>query len=60
MWREIERSLAKVEDGTPEAEELQAQALILRNEYQRLIAEARAHHRPEPDPFPTDIDLDTS
>ena len=52
MWREVERGVAAAPDGTPEAEEFQAEALRLRNEYQRLIIEARAHHRPEPDPFP--------
>lgn len=52
MWREIERELAQVEPGTPEAERLQTHAVLLRDEYQRLIREAEAHHRPVPPPFP--------
>lgn len=51
-WREIERHLERVPDGTPEAEALQAEAARLRNEYLRLIDAARAAHRPEPPPFP--------
>lgn len=37
MWREIERALAKAEPGSPEAERLQTDATLLRDEYQRLI-----------------------
>ena len=51
-WREIERSLAQAEPGSPEAERLQADVLFLRDEYQRLIREAIAHDRPVPPPFP--------
>lgn len=35
-WREVERRLDEVQDGTPEAEELQAQAADLREEMRRL------------------------
>jgi hypothetical protein len=35
-WREVERRLEEVQDGTPEAEELQAQAAGLREEMRRL------------------------
>jgi hypothetical protein len=52
MWREIERSLAEVQPGSPEAERLQSDAALLRDEYQRLIQEAIAHHRPVPPAFP--------
>jgi len=52
MWREIERSLAGAEPGSPEAERLQTDAVLLRDEYQRLIREATAHDRPVPPAFP--------
>ena len=52
MWRAIERDLQKAPDGSPEAEDLQAEAARLRDEYQRLIDEALAHKRPVPPPMP--------
>jgi hypothetical protein len=52
MWRSVERSLSEAAAGSDEAEELQAEARLLRDEYQRLIGEAKAHHRPIPPPFP--------
>ena len=52
MWREIERSLAQAEPGSPEAERLQSDAVLLRDEYQRLIREAQEQDRPLPPPFP--------
>jgi hypothetical protein len=52
MWRELERSLAQAEPGSPEQEALQADAALLRDEYQRLVALAREHHRDIPPPFP--------
>jgi hypothetical protein len=52
MWREVERTLARVPAGGDEAEELQAEAARLRNEYQRLIDEATKYHRPVPPPMP--------
>jgi hypothetical protein len=51
-WREVERSLAEAEPGSPEAERLQSDAALLRDEYQRLIQEATANDRPAPPPFP--------
>ncbi|MGE5156165.1 MAG: hypothetical protein ACM3JP_01560 [Betaproteobacteria bacterium] len=56
MWREVERSLARVAPDSEEAEELQADALRLRNEYQRLIDEATRYHRPVPPPLPAESD----
>jgi hypothetical protein len=35
-WREVERRLEEVQEGTPEAEDLQAQAAALREEMRRL------------------------
>ena len=52
MWRAVERDLRSAAEGSPEAEELQAEAARLRNEYRRLIDEALAHHRPVPPPMP--------
>lgn len=52
MWRDVERILNAVTPGSDEEEELRAEASRLRDEYQRLIALAREHHRPEPPPFP--------
>jgi hypothetical protein len=52
MWRDIERDLAAASAGSADEERLQSEAARLRDEYQRLIAQAREHHRPEPPPFP--------
>lgn len=52
MWRAVERVLITMTPGSDEEEELRAEASRLRDEYQRLIALAREHHRPEPPPFP--------
>jgi hypothetical protein len=52
IWREIERSLAQVEPGSAEAERLQTDAALMRDEYQRLIREAIAQDRPVPPAFP--------
>lgn len=41
MWREIERSLEKAEPGSAEFERLASDAVMLRDEYQRMVAEAR-------------------
>ena len=54
MWREVERALESVDRGSPEAEDLQADAARLRDEYQRLIQAAIEHHRPEPPPWPNE------
>jgi hypothetical protein len=53
-WRAIERRLATIEPSSEEAESLMAEANALRDEYRHLIAEASAHHRPAPPPFPED------
>jgi hypothetical protein len=52
MWREIERSMAEVEPGSPEFERLASDAALLRDEYQRLIREALAHDRAVPPAWP--------
>lgn len=54
-WREVERQLADEPDPY-EVERLQSAALGLRDEYQALIAAARAESRPEPPPFPETVD----
>jgi hypothetical protein len=51
-WREVERRLADCPPGSDAAEDLQAEAAALRDEYQRLIAAAIEAHRPVPPPFP--------
>lgn len=55
-WRDVERKLLAAPKDSPEEESLQADALRLRDEYQRLIQEAVAHDRPVPPPFPTTND----
>jgi hypothetical protein len=54
-WREIERALEKVEAGTAEAEYLAGVAAELRDEYQRVVEEARRADRPVPPPFPESV-----
>jgi hypothetical protein len=54
MWREVERQLMHVEPDSAEAEALQSDAALLRDEYQRLVELAREHHRVEPPPFPSE------
>jgi hypothetical protein len=56
IWREIERDLAKAEPGSDEEDRLHAEAMRLRDEYQRLVGLARAAGRPEPAPWP-DLDV---
>jgi hypothetical protein len=51
-WREVERALERVEDGSPEADTLLAEAMRLRDEYQALIIAAQHADRPVPPPFP--------
>ena len=51
-WREVERALADVAPDLPEAHRLMAESTRLRDEYQRLVAEAIANQRPVPPPFP--------
>ncbi len=52
MWREIEGQLKAAPEGSEEEEYLRGEAARFRDEYQRLIREAQAHHRPVPPPFP--------
>lgn len=52
QWRAVERALAGVEAGTPESDDLRAEAIRLRDEYQELILAARHNDSPEPPPFP--------
>ena len=56
-WRAIELQLQALDPTSPEADELKLASFRLRDEYQDLIAQATAHHRPEPPPFP-DVDPD--
>jgi chemotaxis regulatin CheY-phosphate phosphatase CheZ len=51
-WRAVERDLAEVDAGTPESDDLRAEAIRLRDEYQELILAARRVDAPEPPPFP--------
>ena len=43
-WREVERALAREGSGSDEAEELQTEALRLRDHYQALIDQAELAH----------------
>ena len=52
QWRAVERRLAEPGLDPDLAEELQAEVTRLRDEYQRLVLEARQAQRPEPPPFP--------
>jgi hypothetical protein len=51
-WREIERGLEAAEPGSAEAERLAEDAALLRDEYQRLVQQARAADHPVPPTFP--------
>jgi hypothetical protein len=50
--RAIERQLMTTDLASEEAESLRSEARRLREEYQHLVGEAEAHHRPTPPPFP--------
>jgi hypothetical protein len=52
MWRDVEQQLRGVPLDSDEAALLVEQWALLRAEHQRLIEEARKHHRPEPEPWP--------
>ena len=51
-WREVDRKLADAFDA--DAEMLRAEAARLRDEYQRVVAQARQAELPEPPPFPVE------
>lgn len=51
-WVDVKREIDGVEVGSPEYVRLYIQARQLRDEYQRLIEEARLHHRAELPPLP--------
>jgi hypothetical protein len=51
-WREVERELAGVLPGSPEAEHLAGEAARLRDEYAAVIEAAKAEEPPIPPPFP--------
>ena len=53
-WREIERQIAELPVDSPEADELKLESYRLREEYQALIEQAVAEHRPEPPAWPVD------
>jgi hypothetical protein len=55
MWRDVARGLARSIPGSAHEAGLRADADRLRSEYQRLVELARAHHRPEPAPFPQEL-----
>ena len=56
QWRAVERALADADAGTPESDDLRAEALRLRDAYQGLILAARHNDAPEPPPFPLDTE----
>ena len=51
-WRAVERAVAGIDGGTPESDDLRAEAFRLPDDYQGLIFVARRHDAPEPPPFP--------
>ncbi len=51
-WSAIKREIDAVEPGSPEYVALYIAARQLRNEYQRLVEEARLHHRAALPPLP--------
>ncbi len=51
-WRAVEGQLVELGPGAPGYAAAKAEAERLRREYERLFLQARAHHRPEPPPFP--------
>ena len=51
-WREVERGLSALDLSHDDREHLEAEAARLRDEYQRLVTEAKAHDRPVPPDLP--------
>jgi hypothetical protein len=54
MWRDVEQAMRDADLGPDAIEVLKRDAARLRNEYQRLVAEAMEHQRPQPPPFPNE------
>jgi hypothetical protein len=52
QWRDVERQLADLSPESPEADALKLESYRLREEYQHLIDQAIAYHRPQPPAFP--------
>jgi hypothetical protein len=52
MWRAVEQAMAEPDLDPDALDALHADAARLRDEYQRLVAAALEHHRPQPPPFP--------
>lgn len=52
MWRDVERQLSDLSPESERADQLIEQWALLRAEHLRLTDAARAHHRPEPEPWP--------
>ena len=52
MWREIERALVRTEPGSLEFERLTSDAALLRDEYQRLLAQAKAQEHADQSAYP--------
>jgi hypothetical protein len=55
-WREVERALQGVDEGSVETDALRNEAMHLRDEYQELIVAARRNDAPELPPFSLDIE----
>ena len=47
-WRDVERALHQAAHGSADAERLQAEALRLRDEYQRLVERAELAYDDDP------------
>jgi hypothetical protein len=52
QWRDVERQIAALPPESAEVDDLKLQSYRLREEYQHLVEEAAAHHRPEPPAWP--------
>jgi hypothetical protein len=52
MWRELQDELRFAPDGSEAAATMTVALGRLREEYERLIEQARKHGRPEPEPPP--------
>lgn len=59
-WRVVQWELLLASAGSPEVAALKAKAEWLRDQYLELTEGARAHGRPEPPPFPTSAESDST